>query len=183
MPKFVDHEVMRRKIASDATKIFLEHGYKNLSMRQLCDKLGMSKSNVYYYYKSKDDLFKASTDIAVNFDNSSLLSSRPTSNEANLDEKLENFVTIFNLLSPSFFQEIKLVYDYIDVIGTQSVSEDPAMLVANEKYLSMLSEYVSEKHCLTLFTIMLGLLSTQILRGIQLDRDFIIEQVKKLVDL
>tara|TARA_Y100000588_G_scaffold392007_1_gene502449 strand:- start:3773 stop:4324 length:552 start_codon:yes stop_codon:yes gene_type:complete len=183
MPKIVDHELMRKKIASDATKIFLEHGYRNLSMRQLCDKLGMSKSSVYYYYSCKDELFRASTEVAVNFCISEFLATRPTSDEATLEEKLDNFVVIFEILSPVFFQEIKLVYDYIDVIGVQNVSEDPSMLIANERYLSILSQYVSKEHCLILFTLMLGLLNTQILHGAPLERDFIVEHIKKIVSL
>ncbi len=62
MPKIVDHDKKREEIALKATGIFLEFGYKNLGMRQLCEQLGMSKSAVYHYYKSKDELFKAATE-------------------------------------------------------------------------------------------------------------------------
>lgn len=41
-----------------AREAFLEHGYKGVSMRDISRLTGMALGNIYYYFKSKDDLFK-----------------------------------------------------------------------------------------------------------------------------
>ncbi len=86
MPKIVDHKKRREEIALKATGIFLEYGYKNVGMRQLCDLLEMSKSAVYHYYKSKDELFKAATEAMVNFDADALID-MPLAGSANREQK------------------------------------------------------------------------------------------------
>lgn len=180
MPKIVDHEKKRQKIALKATEIFLDFGYKNIGMRQLCEQLGMSKSAVYHYYKSKDELFKAATEAIVNFD-AEILAGRPSSDEADVNQKIENFVLIFNQMAPRFFQEMKLVSDYIDVIGQKNVATDPCMLLANQKYIAMLQKYVSAPDKDSLYTLMLGLLNHQIMLGRPLENQFITEQIERII--
>ncbi|CAG9298066.1 TetR/AcrR family transcriptional regulator [Celerinatantimonas diazotrophica] len=177
MPKVVDHDAKREEIALNATKIFLEHGYKNIGMRQLCEQLGMSKSAVYHYFKSKDELFLAATEAIVNFD-AIVLESRPSVTEASLEQKIENFLLIFRQIAPRFFQEIKLVMDYIDVIGLENIADDPCMYTANQKYLTMLTNYVSTSHSDELFTLMLGLLNHQLMVGKDLEDEYIVTQVQ-----
>lgn len=180
MPKIVDHESRRREIALKATEVFLEFGYKNIGMRQLCEQLGMSKSAVYHYYKSKDELFKAATEAIVNFDAQGL-SDRPKSSQANTEQKVENFVLIFQQMAPRFFQEMKLVADYIDVIGQENVATDPCMLLANQKYLAMLESYVSAEHKDALYTLILGLLNHQVMLGKPLDEYFVLLQAERVL--
>ncbi len=42
-----------------AREAFLESGYKNTSMRAISKKSGIGLSNIYNYFKNKDELFKA----------------------------------------------------------------------------------------------------------------------------
>ncbi|MDO6498945.1 TetR/AcrR family transcriptional regulator [Photobacterium sanguinicancri] len=178
MPKIVDHDKKRQEIALKSTAIFLEHGYKNIGMRQLCDKLEMSKSAVYYYYKTKDELFRAATEAIVNLDED-VLAGRPLATSASITQKLENFTLIFKQMAPRFFQEMKLVSDYIDVIGIDNIAEDPCMQLANQKYLTMLTTYVSAEHSNTLYTILLGLLNHQTMIGTELDTDYVVAQASR----
>ena len=180
MPKIVDHESRRREIALKATEVFLEFGYKNIGMRQLCEQLGMSKSAVYHYYKSKDELFKAATEAMVNFD-AEILAGRPSATSASPEQQAENFVLIFQQMAPRFFQEMKLVSDYIDVIGQENVATDPCMLLANQKYMTMLENYVSAQHKESLYTLMLGLLNHQLMLGKALEVAYVIEQVERIL--
>ncbi|QYJ85683.1 TetR/AcrR family transcriptional regulator [Shewanella mesophila] len=180
MPKIVDHDKKRQEIALKATEVFLEFGYKNVGMRQLCEQLGMSKSAVYHYYKSKNELFRAATEASVNFD-ANVLFERPALPDASDEQRIENFILIFNQIAPRFFQEMKLVFDYIDVIGQENVASDPCMLLANQKYMSMLERYVSLEHRASLYTLMLGLLSTQTMNGKPLNESHIVEQVRKVL--
>lgn len=180
MPKIVDHESKRQQIAISAIEVFLELGYKNVGMRQLCQQLGMSKSAVYHYYPSKDQLFIAATEAMVSMD-IELMAGRPKASEANIDERVENFTLIFEQMAPRFFQEMKLVSDYIDVIGQQNVASDPCMLLANAKYLSMLETYVSPQDRESVYSLLLGLLNQQVLIGRSLDRAFVIKQVVRII--
>src|SRR5512136_2787088 len=41
-----------------ATRLFKEQGYRNTSMQDLADALGMQKASLYYYIKSKEDLLR-----------------------------------------------------------------------------------------------------------------------------
>ncbi len=44
-------------IINTATRLFYNHGFGNASMRQIADELDMSVSNLYKYFKNKEDLF------------------------------------------------------------------------------------------------------------------------------
>lgn len=178
MPKIVDHDKRRQEIALKATTVFLEHGYKNVGMRQLCDLLGMSKSAVYHYYKSKDELFKAATEAMVNYDSDALLDF-PKAKDASRPQRIDNFIAILRQLAPRFFQEMQLVADYINVIGHESVSSDPSMNVANQKYLALLSDYVCSASSNELYTLMLGLLNHQLMIGSELKDAYISDLVDK----
>lgn len=50
-------EDIREKITSMATRLFYEQGFGETSMRQIADGVGMSVSNLYKYFKNKEDLF------------------------------------------------------------------------------------------------------------------------------
>lgn len=173
MPKIVDHEKRREEIALKATGVFLEYGYKNVGMRQLCDLLGMSKSAVYHYYKSKDELFKAATEAIVNFDGDALVGC-PLAIEASKQQRIDNFLTIFAQMAPRFFKEMQLVADYIEVIGEDNVADDPCMKLANQKYQDLLAKYVSPELTDTLYTLLLGLLNHQLMAGKSLDNGYIV---------
>lgn len=181
MPKIVDHDKRRQEIALKATTVFLEHGYKNVGMRQLCDLLGMSKSAVYHYYKSKDELFKAATEAMVNYDSDALLDF-PKAKDASRPQRIDNFIAILRQLAPRFFQEMQLVADYINVIGHESVSSDPSMNVANQKYLALLSDYVCSASSNELYTLMLGLLNHQLMIGSELKDAYISDLVDKNIN-
>ncbi|WP_112479303.1 TetR/AcrR family transcriptional regulator [Vibrio variabilis] len=178
MPKIVDHDKRRQEIALKATTVFLEHGYKNVGMRQLCDLLGMSKSAVYHYYKSKDELFKAATEAMVSFDSDALIDF-PRTTDASRSQRIDNFIAIFRQLSPRFFQEMQLVADYIEVIGHENVSSDPSMNVANQRYLALLNDYVCNTHSNELYTLMLGLLNHQLMTGAELEDAYVSSLVGK----
>ncbi|MBT9243437.1 TetR/AcrR family transcriptional regulator [Vibrio splendidus] len=181
MPKIVDHDQRREEIALKAAGVFLEFGYKELGMRQLCSHLNMSKSAVYHYYKSKDELFKAATEAIVRHDGGNL-SELPLAVEATTEQKIENFVQIFQAIESRHFQEMKLVFDYIDVIGQDAVAQDPSMAIANEKYQQLIARYVDEKNALPLFSILIGLLTHQTLCGGTLETDHVRSVVSKQID-
>jgi AcrR family transcriptional regulator len=52
-------EKVRSEIVSVASKIFSRHGFRKTTMDQIADATKMGKSSIYYYFKSKEDIFAA----------------------------------------------------------------------------------------------------------------------------
>ena len=46
----------RQAILRAAAEAFREHGFAATGMREIAEKAGLSPANLYYYFKSKDDL-------------------------------------------------------------------------------------------------------------------------------
>lgn len=61
-----DNEKTNIRISDTAIQLFKEYGYENVTIKQICDRLGISKSSFYYHYRSKEDIisdFYMATDI------------------------------------------------------------------------------------------------------------------------
>jgi AcrR family transcriptional regulator len=50
---------MRNKILDEASALFVSRGYNGISMREIAESSGVSKANLYYHFKDKQDLFLA----------------------------------------------------------------------------------------------------------------------------
>lgn len=55
----IDKEEYRRKIIVSAGQIFSRYGFKKTTMDEIASALKMGKSSVYYYFKSKEEIFEA----------------------------------------------------------------------------------------------------------------------------
>ena len=47
----------REKILDVSSKLFVEHSYKEVSIQDIVDQVGMTKGAFYYFFKSKEELF------------------------------------------------------------------------------------------------------------------------------
>ena len=56
---------LRHKILLEAQHLFLQRVYARTSLQMIADKVNISKSNLYHYFKSKEDLFYELTDGAA----------------------------------------------------------------------------------------------------------------------
>jgi AcrR family transcriptional regulator len=52
-------EDTRRRILDAATELFNQRGYAGTSIRDIAERLGMTKGALYYHFASKDDLLQA----------------------------------------------------------------------------------------------------------------------------
>ncbi|TDC49049.1 TetR/AcrR family transcriptional regulator [Jiangella ureilytica] len=52
----------RARIQRVALELFAERGYDKTSLRELAERLGMTKASLYYYFKSKDDIVRSLVD-------------------------------------------------------------------------------------------------------------------------
>jgi len=48
----------KRKIFSEAAKLFSERGYYAVSMREISERAGVTKPTIYYYFGSKDGIYE-----------------------------------------------------------------------------------------------------------------------------
>ncbi len=54
----VSKDCIRNSILETAQKLFLQKGYSNVSMREISFKSKVGLSNIYNYFKNKDELFR-----------------------------------------------------------------------------------------------------------------------------
>ncbi|MGB8490794.1 MAG: TetR/AcrR family transcriptional regulator, partial [Bacteroidales bacterium] len=55
----VDKEEFRKKIIIKAGQIFSHYGFKKTTMDEIARALRMGKSSIYYYFRSKEEIFEA----------------------------------------------------------------------------------------------------------------------------
>jgi AcrR family transcriptional regulator len=55
----VKSETKRQTILDVATKAFIELGFNNTSMSEIASRVGGSKSTLYNYFSSKEEIFSA----------------------------------------------------------------------------------------------------------------------------
>ncbi|WP_158735928.1 TetR/AcrR family transcriptional regulator [Alteribacillus sp. YIM 98480] len=60
--KAVDQELSREIIMEAARKLFVKHGYQNVSIRKIAQTLDYSHGSIYYHFKNKAELFYSLVD-------------------------------------------------------------------------------------------------------------------------
>lgn len=50
-------EKIRENIVKEAMSLIIDMGFDNLSLRKLADRVGMSATNIYYYFSGKDEIY------------------------------------------------------------------------------------------------------------------------------
>src|SRR5256885_16646819 len=50
------HADTRSRIQDVALELFTEHGYEATSLREIAERLGVTKAALYYHFKTKDDI-------------------------------------------------------------------------------------------------------------------------------
>ena len=56
---------IRHKILLEAELLFLQKGYDRTTLQMIADKVNISKSNFYHYFRSKEEMFYVLTDGAA----------------------------------------------------------------------------------------------------------------------
>jgi AcrR family transcriptional regulator len=55
----INKEEFRKKVIITAGQIFSHYGFKKTTMDEIANALKMGKSSIYYYFKSKEEIFEA----------------------------------------------------------------------------------------------------------------------------
>ena len=53
---------MKDRIVSTALDLFASHGFDSISTTEIAQRVGISQPNIHYYFKTKDDLWKAAVE-------------------------------------------------------------------------------------------------------------------------
>ena len=61
----VQKDAVRLEIINVASKIFTRFGYKKTTMEEIAMACNKGKSSIYYYFKSKEDIFRAVVETEV----------------------------------------------------------------------------------------------------------------------
>ena len=85
-------EEIKNKIIEAAVKEFSEHGYEKSSMRTIAKAAGISVSNTYNYYKSKEELFVTIIEPVFNRLKDILKQSFQQSMRGGLGNNLQSFI-------------------------------------------------------------------------------------------
>lgn len=118
MPKIVDQELEKIKIAEKAIDLFRKNGYSALSFRALARELGMSKSGLYHYFSGKEELFSFCGTIFLGQMVPDLNSGQPQKDlPADPSELLLGFA---RALQPDYLAELRLILDYADCFREKS---------------------------------------------------------------
>lgn len=86
------HGDLRRSLIDNALELIREHGIEGLSLRKLADRVGVSQTALYHYFKDKQDLLLSLGETAVEQFTQSLLDSMAAQEES---KRLEGFVVAY----------------------------------------------------------------------------------------
>ena len=152
----VNKEEFRKKIIISAGQIFSRYGFRKTTMDEIANALKMGKSSIYYYFKSKEEIFEAVVLYEAN-----ILRSELTKAIKSVDSpigKMENYVYVrmkaFEKLSNyynaifdknldhfEFIEKIRERYDLEEIAILRLILYDGARKkvfnVANSEYTAM----------------------------------------------
>jgi AcrR family transcriptional regulator len=57
----------KTKIFQVAARLIAEKGYNGVSMREISEQSGVSKPTIYYYYKSKEEIYKELVNVGLTY--------------------------------------------------------------------------------------------------------------------
>lgn len=127
MPKIVDHQQKKQQIAAVATQLFIDKGYAGCGMREIAASLGISKTQMYHYFASKEVLFQYCIQGFLDAASGYALQLTP---QQTLTEKLHILLDYYDQAIPLFRQELYLVMEYLRSAG--NAAKDP--LLANYQH-------------------------------------------------
>jgi AcrR family transcriptional regulator len=136
----------------------------------------VSKSALYHYFPSKQELFAACTELVTQPNN---LYGRPVE-EARSSAKDEAITSMLTVLDTQFQGEMFLLLDYIRGKSAGDVANDPLMQMANTRYLNELANTIGDSNADQACALILGGLMMRLLNGQQTDLEDIASWVMTL---
>lgn len=94
-----DNRERPNQILEASLKVFAHYGYKKASMEAIAERLGMTKSNLYFYYRDKVDLYEKTVAFAL------LRWQTRVQNAIALETDIENKLIVLALKSYEYLSE------------------------------------------------------------------------------
>ncbi|WP_375748431.1 TetR/AcrR family transcriptional regulator [Vibrio sp. HN007] len=163
MPKIVDREAYRNELIAKAVDIFSEHGLNGLGMRGIAEALGVSKSALYHYFSSKEELFTACTEFVLEPHSLYGIDSKASLPE----DKNQAIIQLLTALDNRFKGEMTVLLDYVKNRDSKDVANDELLQMADNRFLTELIKVVGEEHANQAYALVLGGLMARMLNGNQ----------------
>ncbi len=132
-------EKIKAKIIEEAMRLIIDLGFKNMSMRKLATRLGMSPTNIYYYYASQDEIYlniqiKGFKTLKKTLEKAAL----PEKDPINALEKIIQAYLEFGFNNPDYYQ-IMLNSDTPRYLEYQDEKIEPIALKAKQMAIDSIS--------------------------------------------
>jgi AcrR family transcriptional regulator len=105
--QFTKEDLLRNEIISTAQKLFQQYGLHKTTMEDIARAMGKGKSTLYYYYKSKEEIFDAVLRTEMN--DVYHLSKEAVQKEQTASEKLKAFFSVSFQIAKSKVNLYKIV--------------------------------------------------------------------------
>ncbi|NDV77781.1 TetR/AcrR family transcriptional regulator [Dysgonomonas sp. 511] len=92
----------KKQILQTALKLFLKNSYKEVSLRDIVNEVGLAKGAFYHYYSSKDELFE---EVVKYFYNNAIIANYSNFPKQSLEEFYKHYLNV--LQEPDDFDEIE----------------------------------------------------------------------------
>lgn len=116
-----DSTKLREQIIETSRGMLIEEGYRNLSMRKIAKKIGITATSIYIYFESKDHLLHTLIEEAIDVLNADLEQSIADIEDENPVEKL----TALGKAYISFALENPKQYQIIYLVRSEEMSRYP----------------------------------------------------------
>ncbi|WP_374144775.1 TetR/AcrR family transcriptional regulator [Vibrio sp. NTOU-M3] len=179
MPKIIDRDAYRRELAIKSVDIFTEYGVNGIGMRGIAELLGISKSALYHYFSSKEELFKASTEVFLEPNSLYGLAD----GESVPQDKEQALTKLISVLDDRFKGEMTLMLDYTKNKNDQQISEDEMLNMANRQFKAELGNVVGEVNEDKAYALLFGGLTMRLLDGKQTKINDIVKWILELTDV
>ena len=111
MPKIVDKEEKKIEILRVAVDIFYQHGIEQRSMKHIASDLGMARSSLYSYFRSREDILRFALSYAIReFD---IIKKELLRAPGPAREKIATFFSSSLYLDESIRKAITVVIEYL----------------------------------------------------------------------
>jgi len=125
----INKDEVRESVLKVSQEIFSRYGYHKTTMDDIARAMGKGKSSIYYYYSSKDDIFRAVVEKELEVLRQKIMTALSQSNGAREKLKayvvermqgLRNLVNLYNVLRTEFISH----RDFTDSIRMKTDEEE-----------------------------------------------------------
>ena len=120
---------IRTKILHVAQEVFTKYGFGKTTMEDIAKEMGKGKSTIYYYFTSKEDIFKAVIEMEIGVMKAKIIDGVASRSDAR--EKLKAYVTermhglkslknLYNVIRTEFTSRL----DFVDQTRQQTDQEE-----------------------------------------------------------